>query len=73
MYPNLKTEMARFNISYTDIAILLGRSKSWVDLRISGNGSLSIFDAILIKNKFFPDLTCEYLFATNNTNKELTY
>lgn len=63
MYPNLKAEMARFGVSYNDIAKLLGRSQQWVDSRMRGNASLSISDAMSIRNKFFPNLSCEYLFA----------
>lgn len=64
MFPNLKAEMIRFNITCEDIGTFLGTSISWVENRLQGKAALPINIGMQIKNKFFPDLPLEYLFSS---------
>lgn len=63
MYPNLKAEMARNNITIKDIAEHLGKSEAWVQNRLSKPYVLPTHEAIKIKQKFFKDVSFEYLFS----------
>ena len=63
MFPNLKAEMARYGFSYAQVAAAVGRNTAWLDSRLRGRATLSISEAIIIHDKFFPSLTYDYLFA----------
>lgn len=63
VFPNLKAEMARKNITVKEIAEFLGKNDSWLDNRISGKASLPLVDGVRIKNKFFPEIDIEVLFS----------
>lgn len=63
MFPNLKAEMARHDFSCARVAAAVGRNTTWLDNRLRGRATLSISEAILIHDKFFPDLEYDYLFA----------
>ena len=63
MFPNLKAEMARKNITVKEIAEFLEKNDSWLDNRISGKASLPLIDGVRIKNKFFPEIDIEVLFS----------
>lgn len=63
MFPNLRAEMARLNITSKDIAENLGKTKDWVENRLNGKCSLSIETAFQIWQEFFPKLKLDYLFA----------
>ena len=61
-HPNLRAEMARIGIKQKDVAKLLGVSELTVSKKMSGKSSFTIDEAFLIKEKFFPDLSLDYLF-----------
>ncbi|MCI1958814.1 MAG: helix-turn-helix domain-containing protein [Clostridia bacterium] len=61
-YENLKSEMARNGITQKDLANLLNIHRNSVYLKINGGASFSVEEAILIREKFFPDLSLKYLF-----------
>lgn len=63
MFPNLKAEMARINVTCKDIGSAVGRSSEWVETRLQGKAKLPINDAIKIKQSYFPYASYEYLFA----------
>lgn len=63
MFPNLKAEMARINVTCKDIGNILGRSSEWVETRLQGKAKLPINEAIKIKQACFPYASYEYLFA----------
>lgn len=63
MYPNLKAEMARNKVEIKDLMCVTGKSRAAISNNINGRGKFSIGDAISIKNKLFPALTIDYLFA----------
>lgn len=63
MFPNLKAEMARLNITTKKMAEEINKTESWVENRLSGKASLPITDAFNIKNAFFPNISFEYLYS----------
>lgn len=63
MFPNLQAEMTRYGITYANLGKIIGKSSSWIDNRLRGKASLSVGQAILIHDEFFPELTYGYLFA----------
>ncbi len=65
MFPNLRAEMARKNITIKEIAEFLGKTDSWLDNRISGKASLPIIDGVRLRNKFFPEIDIEVLFSNS--------
>lgn len=64
MFPNLKAEMARYGVTYSDIADLVSKSPIWVENRLRGKASLPIDVAIKIRNHFFPKVSYDYLFSS---------
>lgn len=63
MFPNLKAEMARYGLSYAQVAAAVGRNPAWLDAKLRGKGNISIQEALIIHDKFFPDMDYGYLFA----------
>lgn len=49
MYPNLKAEMARADISKSDLARAIGKSPATVSMKIAGQCSIEIREAFAIK------------------------
>lgn len=67
MLSNLVAEIARNKVSRYKIAEVLEVSYGTVNQKINGNYEFSVGEAKKIQEKFFPDLTIEYLF-----DKEVT-
>lgn len=63
MLKNLKAEMARNDVSGVEISRTIGRSQKSVSEKICGRTQFTISEAMLIKNKFFPNSDMEYLFS----------
>lgn len=63
MYPNLNAELARRNIKRSQIAhdLFNGRVASVSD-KLNGRYPLLLSEAIMIKNKYLPELELGYLF-----------
>lgn len=66
MLSNLVAEMARQGLTRKDIAEELGLSYGTVIVKIKGDYQFDVSEAKKIKEKFFPNLSIEYLFE----NKE---
>lgn len=64
MYKNLLAEMAREGITKKDIADYMQMRYCTVLDKINGKYSFKVDEAFKIKKKFFPMLTIDYLFAT---------
>lgn len=62
MYPNLNAEMSRLGIEQKDIANCICKGQDAVSLKINGKRSWTLEEAKKIKEKFFPNMTIEYLF-----------
>jgi len=66
MLSNLKAEMARYDVSINDIAVVVGRSYRTICDRLNGKSQFPIDDAITVKNRFFQGIDTEYLFTQAN-------
>ena len=63
-YPNLKAEMARSDIEIKDLMEVTGKSRAGISNNLNGRGKFSVADSLSIRNRLFPTLTIDYLFAT---------
>lgn len=68
-YPNLRAEMSRFNIGIKDLMIVTGKSRPGVSNNLNGRGKFSIDESIAIRNAYFPKLSIDYLFASDEDAK----
>ena len=62
MYRNLKAEMVRENITNNDLANLLKVRPATISDKINSKYEFKLTEAFAIKNKYFPNLSIEYLF-----------
>ena len=62
MLKNLIAEMARNNISYKDLAKILGRGEKSISNKISCKTEFTRKEMMRIKKEVFPDCTLDYLF-----------
>lgn len=69
MYRNLLAEMVRNNITKKQIAKFLGLRVATICDKMNGKYSFKLDEAFKIKTKFFPQLSIEYLFATDSQEK----
>lgn len=63
---NLSAEMARFGVSYADLMELLRCSQKTVSNKLNDTTEFSISEAMNIRDRFFPGLRLEYLFAVDS-------
>lgn len=65
-YPNLAAEMARRDVTAKDVAAELGidMSTAYAKLRRTGNGDFKTREAFALRDRFFPNLTVDYLFES---------
>lgn len=63
----LRGEMAKRKVSIEDIATLLGIHRNSVANKLNGESSFSIEQAVMIQEKYFPDLSLKYLFSTEGS------
>lgn len=61
-FPNLRAEMARHGIRVGDVAKTLGLSYSAAYKKITGHSEFTLSELVIIRKKFFPDKTLDYLF-----------
>ncbi len=66
MLANLKAEMARYGISTVDIAKVARRTNKSIRDKISGKSDFTMPEGIAIRDSFFPGLSLEYLFSTED-------
>jgi DNA-binding XRE family transcriptional regulator len=65
VYRNLEAEMARKGITRKDISSFLNVRYATVVQKLNGKYGFKLDEAFTIKKKFFPDLSLEYLFQTD--------
>ncbi len=65
---NLSAEMARYGVSFTDIQQLLGCSNKTVRNKVGGITEITVSEAMMIRDSFFPGMRIEYLFASEHQN-----
>ena len=70
MYFNLEAEMSRSGIKNDDIAKVIDKDERTVRNKKAGITPFTFNETILIRDKFFPKLTLEYLFEKAPTNNE---
>ena len=62
-YPNLAAEMARSNIDVKDVAEVLNIHVTGVYAMMNGTRSFPISKAKVLRDKLFPNMALDYLFA----------
>lgn len=62
-YPNLAAEMTRANIDVKDVAEVLNIHVSGVYAMMNGTRNFPIIKAKLLRDKLFPEMSLDYLFA----------
>ncbi len=63
MYKNLVAEMAKKSIAKRTMAKHLNLCETTLQNKIKGKSSFNIEESFAIKERFFPDLELQYLFA----------
>lgn len=63
MYPNLKAEMSRRNLSIQKLALLIGMPYSTLREKLKGERRLTFDEAVLIKQSLNVDIPLEMLFS----------
>ena len=66
MFPNLKAEMARKNVTISDLARAIHRTDRSVRGKVSGKGDFSWSEINAIRDQFFHGQSIEYLFSKAN-------
>lgn len=61
IFPNLRAEMARNNVTIEDLRRTMKCSEKTVRNKLSGITTFSCDDAFIIRDTFFPDKGIEYL------------
>ena len=64
MFPNLNAEMARKKITIKDLAELAEIQYDTLKNKCSGTTEFKRVEMFRIKKKVFPDMSIDYLFAT---------
>lgn len=70
MYPNLNAEMARKKILQKNVASFLEMNESTLSLKMLGKVDFFLGECRAIQEHFFPKLTIDYLFETEQKIKE---
>ena len=70
VYPNLRAEMTRFGVRQEDIANAVSKSVATIRNWMYGNGEFSVGDAFVVRDKFFPGCSIEYLFKREESDNE---
>lgn len=65
-YSNLKAEMARKGISIEEVSKALDIHRNSVANKINGDTPFTVEEAFKIHDKYFPKLSLDYLFATED-------
>lgn len=62
MFPNLRTEMARKQITIQEIANMIGVGRDAARQKLSGKTPITLEEAFKIENGYFPSSDVRYLF-----------
>ena len=65
-YRNLRAEMARIGITIKDLMAVTGKSRPGISNNLNAKGSFSVKDSLAIRNTFFPDMSIDYLFESDD-------
>jgi len=69
MYGNLKAEMARHEISQSDIARAINTTEKTAKNKLTGVTEFSFFETLKIRDSFFPNWDVEKLFSDEADRK----
>lgn len=67
-YQNMKAELKRYGISYTNVADLLGMSANNFSLKANERIPMTVDEAKKIRDEFCPDANLDYLLASDETS-----
>lgn len=70
MFSNLNAEMAREKLTIKSLAEISGINYESLKLKLRGVTEFKLCEMIAIKKKVFPDKTLDYLFQTDDPDKE---
>ena len=70
MYPNLKAEMARKGLTGEALAKELGIAPATLSAKLNIQDRIKLYECELIRKKFFPSLTIDYLFVNTKEDHE---
>lgn len=62
LFENLRAEMARKNLTITEIAKKIGVSRDTLGNKFSGKRSINLDEALFIVEEFFPEHDVYYIF-----------
>ena len=62
MYPNLDAEMVRRGLRRKDLAPVFKNRIPTVSDKLNGKSPILLDEALAVKDKYFPDLSLEFLF-----------
>lgn len=65
---NLEAEMKRKGVSRSDIADTINVSYRTIHAKFNGESEWSYADCVKVRDKYFPDMSLEYLFQIDNTD-----
>lgn len=65
MLRNLKAEISRNGLSCSDIATVLNKTDRCIRDKLNEKYDFTLSEATKIRNKFFSEMTLEYLFASD--------
>lgn len=69
-YRNLKAEMARADITIKDLMAVTGKSRPGISNNLNGRGRFTVEDSLAIRKAFFPELSIDYLFESDEDPEE---
>ena len=72
MFPNLRAEMVRHNVTASDISKVTHKTDRNIRDKIAGRGDFSLTEIYAIRDTFFPGMKLEYLFARNTGQNRRT-
>lgn len=67
MLKNLRAEMVRNGVSVTAMAAKIGKTDRCVRAKLGGATAWSLPEAQAVRDRFFPGMSLEYLFADSNS------
>ena len=71
MFLNLEYEMKKNKYCPDDLAVLLKKSKKAATNRLSGKVNFTRNEMVAVKKKWFPELTLDYLFETDEDEEDI--
>ena len=71
VYPNLRAEMARKNLTIDAVAKFMRKNRDTISRKLTGKTPIHLDEAFKIAKHFFPELDPVYLYATRDSTEEV--